>query len=97
VLHLFGCDRANAAQESLHANHVSHLLRQAGAYRLSTKRWCWTRLCAESEFARPFDFGQLRCSPNCATGARDVDRETAVYDCALLQCDTPFPVRFCRE
>lgn len=44
-------------------NHVSHWLRQAGAYRLSTKRWCWRRLCAESEFAGPFDFRQLRSAP----------------------------------
>jgi predicted RecB family nuclease len=41
------------------------------------------RLCGESEFAGPLDFGQLWRNSNCGTITHDVDCETAVYDLPL--------------
>ncbi len=41
------------------------------------------RLGVETELAEPLDFGQLWCSPDCATITHDVDCETAVYDFTL--------------
>ena len=41
------------------------------------------RLCVRADVTEPLDFGQLWHSPDYATGTREVDCETAIYDFAL--------------